>query len=76
MLVLIGIQNCNQVKKSLKWRNDYSICLDFDDFKKQYVTKNQVTTWRETPSWKVLLNKRSRTYKELSEIQKTNISQS
>lgn len=75
MLKLYGIPNCDQVKKSQKWLNDHKIKFDFHDYKKQGITKKQLSDWSKVVDWEVLLNKRSRTWKELSEKNKSNLTQ-
>lgn len=67
MLKVFGIPNCDQVKKSQKWLKDRGIEYEFHDFKKQGITKKQLSEWCKIVEWKILLNKRSRTWKELNE---------
>ncbi len=67
MLKVFGIPNCDQVKKSQKWLKDRGIEFEFHDYKKQGITKKQLSDWCKEAEWEVLLNKRSRTWKELSE---------
>jgi len=67
MLKVFGIPNCGQVKKSQKWLKDRGIEFEFHDYKKQDITKKQLSDWCKIVDWEILLNKRSRTWKELSE---------
>ncbi len=67
MLKIFGIPNCDQVKKSQKWFIDRGIEFEFHDYKKLGITKKQLSNWCKIVEWEVLLNKRSRTWKELSE---------
>lgn len=76
MLKVFGIPNCGQVKKSQKWLVDHKIEFEFHDYKKQGITKKQLTDWCKIIGWDVLLNKRSRTWKELSEKDRSNLTQS
>ncbi len=66
MLKVFGIPNCDQVKKSHKWLKDRGIEFEFHDYKKQGITKKQLSDWCNIVEWEVLLNKRSRTWKEIS----------
>lgn len=80
MLKIFGIPNCDQVKKSQKWLKDRGIEFEFHDYKKQGITKKQLNEWCKIVEWEVLLNKRSRTWKELnakelSEADRSNLSQ-
>lgn len=75
MLKLFGIPNCDQVKKSQKWLKDHGIEFEFHDYKKQGITKKLLTDWCKIVGWEVLLNKRSRTWKELKEQDRSNLTQ-
>lgn len=76
MLKIFGIPNCDQIKKSQKWLKDHKIEFEFHDYKKQGITNNQLTDWCKIINWDVLFNKRSRTWKELSEKDRSNLTQS
>jgi len=76
MLKVFGIPNCDQVKKSQKWLKDRGIEFEFHDYKKQGITKKQLSEWCKEVEWEALLNKRSRTWKELSEKDQSNPTQS
>ena len=73
MLKLFGIPNCDTVKKSQKWLKDRGIEFEFHDYKKQGITKKQLNDWCKLIEWETLLNKRSRTWKELKESDRSNI---
>ena len=75
MLILFGIPNCDQVKKTQKWLNDHNISYEFHDVKKLGVTGKRLIDWCKTVPWEDLLNKRSRTWKQLSETQRSNLTQ-
>lgn len=74
MLTLFGIPNCDQVKKSQKWLNDHNIIFEFHDLKKQGITRTQLAAWCNAVTWENLLNKRSKTWKALSEKQRADLS--
>lgn len=76
MLKVFGISNCDQVKKSQKWLEDHKIEFEFHDYKKQGIIKKQLAYWCKIIDWGVLLNKRSWTWKELSEKDRSNLTQS
>ena len=75
MLTVFGIPNCDQIKKAQKWLNDHDIKFDFHDYKKQSITKKQLTDWCKIVDWETLLNKRSRTWKELDDKYKSSLTQ-
>ena len=76
MLTLFGIPNCDTVKKSQKWLTDRGIEFEFHDYKKQGITKKLLTGWCKSVEWETLLNKRSRTWKELNKSDQSNVTQS
>ena len=72
-ITLYGINNCDTVKKSLKWLIVNNIDHEFYDFKKQPLTKELLTRFVQLNDWNTLLNKRSTTYRNLSDDIKNNL---
>jgi arsenate reductase len=72
-ITLYGINNCDTVKKSQKWLNANNINYEFFDFKKQTLTSELLTQFVELNDWSTLLNKRSTTYRNLSDEIKNNL---
>ena len=72
-ITLYGINNCDTVKKALKWLKEANIEHEFYDFKKQPVTTEIVQQFQELSDWSKLLNKRSTTYRNLSDDIKNNL---
>lgn len=72
-ITLYGINNCDTVKKSLKWLIANNIEHKFYDFKKQSLTKELLTRFVQLNDWSTLLNKRSTTYRNLSDDIKNNL---
>jgi len=73
MTVLYGINNCDTVKKALKWLSENNQQVTFYDFKKQPLTPELLTQFVSLSSWEQLINKRSTTYRKLSDHIKTNL---
>ncbi len=73
MVKLYGIPNCDTVKKSQKWLDTHGIKYEFHDYKKHGVAKKQLSEWCKQIEWNILLNKRSRTWKELTETDRDNL---
>lgn len=73
MVKLFGIPNCDSVKKSQKWLDMQGINYEFHDYKKEGITKKQLTEWCKQVDWEALFNKRSKTWKELSEKDRSNL---
>lgn len=72
-ITLYGINNCDTVKKAQKWLAAKSINYDFFDFKKQNLTPELLTQFVQLNDWSTLLNKRSTTYRNLSDEIKNNL---
>lgn len=66
-ITLYGINNCDTVKKSIKWLVANQIPYEFYDFKKQPLTEALLTRFVQLNDWSTLLNKRSTTYRNLSD---------
>jgi arsenate reductase len=72
-ITIYGINNCDTVKKSLKWLIANNIDHTFYDFKKQPLTKELLSTFVQLNDWSTLLNKRSTTFRNLSDDIKNNL---
>ncbi|GAA6172691.1 ArsC family reductase [Colwellia sp. KU-HH00111] len=72
-ITLYGINNCDTVKKAIKWLNNHNINYQFYDFKKQALTDALLTRFVELNDWGTLLNKRSTTFRNLDEDIKNNL---
>lgn len=70
MTKLYGITNCDTVKKARKWLDNNDIDYEFVDFRKTPLTTAQLKRWADSIDWESLLNKRSRTWRELPDSQK------
>jgi arsenate reductase len=72
-ITLYGINNCDTVKKSLKWLTANNIEYTFYDFKKEPLTHELLTHFIALNDWSTLINKRSTTYRNLSDDIKNNL---
>jgi len=73
MIILYGINNCDTVKKALKWLTANDIAHQLYDFKKQPLTTQLLTDFVKQSDWSLLLNKRSTTFRNLSDEIKNNL---
>lgn len=73
MITLYGINNCDTVKKAQKWLAKENIKVEFFDFKKQTLTTELLEQFVQLSSWDKLINKRSTTYRNLSDSIKNNL---
>ena len=68
-----GIKNCDTVKKALVYLNNCDIDYQFIDFRKNPISQQVFKKMVESVGWELLINKRSTTYRSLSEKEKSNI---
>ncbi|MCW8900992.1 MAG: ArsC family reductase [Gammaproteobacteria bacterium] len=70
MLKLYGIKNCDTVKKARRWLENHGVDYQFHDFRQDGLDKKQLTAWVEKLGWESILNKRSTTWRSLSDEEK------
>jgi len=73
--ILYGIPNCDTVKKAQKWLTANNISYTFHDYRKNGLDENLLQTFLENLSWTDLLNKRSTSFRALTEEQKASLSE-
>lgn len=74
-MTLYGIKNCDTVKKARKWLEENQQAVAFHDFRIDGLNERDVKSWVETLGWETLFNKRSTSYRNLSETEKADIDQ-
>ncbi|MCA0364358.1 MAG: Spx/MgsR family RNA polymerase-binding regulatory protein [Bacteroidetes bacterium] len=73
MLTIYGIPNCDTVKKSRDTISNYGIEYIFHDYKKSGISRDKLEEWLQQIPLSTLVNKKSTTYRELDEQQKTDL---
>ena len=68
-----GIKNCDTVKKAIVYLNDCGIDYEFIDFRQNPISQQVLKKMVDSVGWELLINKRSTTYRSLSEEEKSNI---
>lgn len=68
--VLFGISNCDTVKKAKKWLDQHTINYTFHDVRKDGISQATVNEWLRQADAGILVNKRSTTWKQLSDTDK------
>lgn len=74
MTILYGIPNCDTIKKTQKWLIKNNITFTFHDYRIDGITPELVQDFISNLPLTELLNKRSTSYRNLSEDQKKGIS--
>lgn len=70
MTNLYGIKNCDTVKKARRWLEENGVDYQFHDFREDGLDKKLLSSWVETLGWEVIVNKRSTTWRNLTDKDK------
>lgn len=70
MTTLYGIKNCDTVKKAKKWLDDNEKDYIFHDFRSDGLDISAINKWLKSVPQDKLVNKRSATWKQLSDQEK------
>lgn len=73
MYKLYGIKNCDTVKKARVWLEQHNIDYQFHDYRVDGISLELLNQFEKKLGWEVLLNKRSTTWRELSDRQKADL---
>ena len=73
MIILYGIKNCDSVKKARLWLDENAVAYQFHDFRSDGLNLEQVQGFIAKASWEALLNKRSTSWRQLTDEQKTDL---
>lgn len=73
MITVYGIKNCDTVKKARAWLTQNQLDYRFHDYKVEGITEPLLERFAAGLGWEVLLNKRSTTWRQLTEAQKTDL---
>jgi Spx/MgsR family transcriptional regulator len=65
MLEVIGIANCNTIKKTKEWLSDQGVSYSFRDVKKEPLSPNELAELVMRAGLDTLVNRRGRTWKML-----------
>lgn len=71
--IIYGISNCDTVKKARKWLLSQQLTVPFQDLRENPITQSQLSTWVKMAGWETILNKRSTSFRQLSDGNKQNI---
>ena len=72
-LKIYGIKNCDTVKKALKFLSSQSLPHEFIDFRENLISEDLYKTMEKAVGIELLINKRSTTYRSLTDNEKQNI---
>ena len=70
MLKVYGIKQCDTCRKALKWLDGQSITHSFHDFRVEGLEASMLKGWLESPFAGKLVNRRSTTWRQLTDEQR------
>lgn len=71
MTIVFGIKNCDTVKKARKWLDARGHSYQFHDFRLDGIDIEKVAVWAKRNGKDNLINKRSTTWKQLDDNEKS-----
>ncbi|MGX9460222.1 ArsC family reductase [Shewanella sp. A14] len=74
-MTLYGIKNCDTVRKARKWLETEKLDYTFHDFRADGLNETTVAQWVNIVGWEALFNKRSTSFRGLSDTEKSDITQ-
>ena len=72
-VTIYGIKNCDTVKKALKFLSSHSISYEFIDYRERPISDKQYEYLKKAVGIELLVNRRSTTYRNLSDNEKQSI---
>jgi len=76
MYTLYGIRNCDTVKKARRWLEAHHLEYEFRDMRKPPLESKEIQALAGRANWQTLLNKKSRTWRDLPDSDKDSINKS
>lgn len=73
MIKMYGIKNCDAIKKARKYLESHDVEFEFIDFRDYPIDEVILQSFVDAVGWEKLINKRSTTYRNLTDVQKANI---
>jgi len=70
MLTVYGIKQCDSCRKALKWLTGQGIEHRFHDFRTDGLSADHLQNWLDSPFAGKLVNRRSTTWRQLSDEQR------
>ena len=70
MLTVYGIKQCDSVRKALKWLDQKGVEYRFHDFRTDGLSAELLQAWLDSDFSDKLINRRSTTWRQLSEEQR------
>ena len=73
MIKMYGIKNCDTIKKAQRFLKAQGVNFEFIDFRDQPIDEKTLQSFVDALGWDQLINKRSTTYRNLTDKEKKDI---
>ncbi len=70
---VLGIANCDTVKRARAWLGSRAVDYAWVDFRKQPPSIEQIRRWADRVGWEALLNRRGTTWRSLDDAQRATV---
>jgi len=74
-VTLYGLENCDTCRKARQWLATQGIEHAFVDLRQEGVEPERLDRWLDDADWQTLLNRRSRTWRELPDSERSDLDQ-
>ena len=75
MIVVYGLKNCDTCRKATKWLGAENINHRFVDIRRDGISSSLVSNWLKAVGWENLLNRKSTTWRGLSDPVKAEVNE-
>lgn len=72
-VTVYGLRNCDSCRKAWRWLDSQNIAYAFHDVRRDGLDEARITGWFALLDWQQLVNKRSKTWRSLSDAQRANL---
>ncbi len=73
MITVTGIKSCDTCRKALAWLDKQGVQHQFHDLRADGLDAGRLKSWIDTLGWETVLNRRSTTWRQLSDAEKSDV---
>jgi len=75
MITLYGLKNCDNCRAAKKWLKQNSLDFQFNDVRATPPAPDKINDWCDQAGWEMVLNRRGRAWRTLSDDQRSDLTQ-
>ena len=73
MITVVGIKSCDTCRKALAWLTAQNVAHTFHDLRADGLDSGRLSGWVKACGWETVLNRRSTTWRGLTDAQKSDL---